>query len=817
MKNLLKLYLWPLIKRFKALFITMAVLTAIGITAIISFNGLSKGINENWNVYRSSSNAPDAFISTDIYKYGNVEEEMESIEGVADVNRSVFLPCSTYLKKTQSTKATQLFTFNANDKYQPKVVSKGKFDEKKPNVYVEKAFANLNKINVNDTISIGYYERSVDVNVYGIIAFPDTIVYGATNAISTENSNFGRIYIDKTDVSPLFSSIINKINDEIDDIDEKPEVINKLLETLEKYKGYLSDAAQEYGNRLTIYFDETADKNDSLGKLKAYISNLDKTFDEGKVRILEAYLFDETLASGVINSSSKAIKNAGAAISIFVFATVIIVLTMFLLQIIKDMMRDIGVMSAIGIKKEHICILLAMFSLIITAIGAALGIFLGHLIEFGLDAVIAKTFQLSVKAPPVRWGTSILSLVMVLIASQFATFNASLRITKLTPVDALNDQASKKKAMPKSIDEKLQHAKPLTRLTVNSIVTKPKRFITSFLAIFSAGLIIFTAVAALTSFRSALNNTFEKYINYDAQVVFADDEGSEGFDEELDELGAEDYELTKYASVVIKKNGKTETVPLQGLPVTSDKVIIPVSKRKTKPVPNDGITINMITAKSLGIKEGDKVLVNEKEVNVAYISKLEAMNMSFCNIEKIDEYAKSVNSYLINGVDKEALLKRVTNYHYDSVITFTQDQRNYFTSKFQTLEMSCLVFIGFAIGLGVLIVSLMMQTSLVEQKRELCIMKSVGFSIFQISNIWLVLTFFQFLLSMAFAIPMGFLTTKIFLSIASTKMAMVMSYANGFHVLITMGIVALFLLISLFVCMLKVRKWNIAENTKNRE
>ena len=815
MKNLLKLYLWPLIKRFKALFITMAALTAIGITSLITFNGLSKGINENWNVYVTKSDAPHAFISTSVCNYGEKEEEMEQIEGVSDVTRSVFLPCSTFLVEQQVTKSTQLFTFDKDDRYKPIInpVADQKSKEK-PNIYVEKAFANLNKIKVGDTIKIGYLEKGIDVNVYGIIAFPDTIVYGASNAISTENTNFGRLYIDKNEVSALFAALIDQVASYTGPYSE---TAADLISKLEKYKSYFADEAQKFANRLTIYFDEGADYKATLEKVKAYVETVDSTLPIGqKAKIIESYLFTETLAAGIIDSSSGAIKSAGAAISIFVFATTIIVLTMFLLQIIKDMMRDIGVMSALGIKKEHIMGLLSIFSLIITAIGAVFGIFFGHLIEFGLDAVIAKTFQLQVKAPPVRWGTSALSLVMVLLASQFATFNASFRITKLAPVDALNDQASNKKAMPKSIDKKLQHASPMTRLTVNSLVTKPKRFITSFLAIFATGLIIFTSIAALTSFKAALDNTFDKYINYEAQVVFAGD--ADGFDKELDEIGAKDYELTKYASVTIKKGDKSEIVALQGLSTDSNKVIIPISKRKTKAIPNDGITVNMITAKALKIKEGDTVFVNDKEVNVAYISKLEAMNMSFCNIEKIDEYASTaVPSYLINEVDTETLISRVTNYHYDSIITFTADQRNYFTSKFQTLEMSCMVFIAFSIGLGVLIVSLMMQTSLIEQKREICIMKSVGFSMFQISNIWLMLTLSQFILSMLFAIPLAFLTTKVFLSIASTKMAMVMSYANFFHVLITLGIVAAFLLVSLIICMAKAKKWNIAENTKNRE
>ena len=794
----------------------MTVLTAIGVTAIIAFNGVSKGIIENYDKYTEKSHAPNAFISTDLKNYSEMENDIKQIEGVKKVERCIFLPCSTYLTEQKESKSTQIFTFDEHhDTYKPTKIEESEiYHETLTNVYIESTFANLNKIHCDQTLKIGYYGQSVDVYVAGVVKYPDTVVYGATNAISTENTNFGRIYIEKNQVKYLVTALINKLQSYVDSAsnidDTTKNKINEHIAKLEDYKGYFSDEALKFSNRLSIYFLDDANQRETLNRVKDYLTSKN-------VKIIESYLFNESLSASLIDSSASAMKNAGAAVSIFVFATVIVVLTMFLLQIIREMMRDIGVMSAIGIQKEHIMMLLALFSFIISIIGTAFGVFFGHLIEFGLDKVVGNAFGVAAKAPPLRFLNTVLAFIMVVLASQLATFLASTKITKLMPVDALNDQASSKKVLPPSIDKKLQHASPTTRLTVNSIVTKPKRFVTSFLAIFSTGLIIFTSIAALASFQNALNNTFEKYINYDAQVVFASD--PENFETELrDVIKTDDFEKTMYAAPTLEFNGKSTIIALQGLNRSTNKVVIPVSKKETALVPEEGITINMITAKQLGIKAGDTVLLDGKEINVAYISQLEAYNMSFCNIDKIEEYVNnSVISYLISDVDKEALIKQVTNYHYDAVVTLTADQRNYFSGRFKVLEMVCIVFIAFSIGLGVLIVSLMMQTSLVEQKRELCIMRSVGFGMHQISGIWSFVTASQFILSMAFSIPMSFLATKLFLKFTSTKMAMVLSYANAWHVLMTCALVILFLLIAQFFCMSIVKRWNIAENTKNRE
>ena len=797
----------------------MSVLTAIGVTSIIAFNGVGNGMRENYEKYVKNSGAPNAFLSTSLMDYGEQGEkdsDIETIEGVRKFERCMFVPCSTFLPQRKESKSTQLFTFDMKrDEYKPQKFAQTNYSTNQASVWVENSFAKLNGVKPGDIIQIGYYQQYVDVYVVGLLSYPDTVVYGASNAVSTENTNFGRIYVEKDEVPRLVSGtggLVEKLQNFVDTvgIDETiKEAVKDAINLLKKFDTNISKNIQRFSNRITIYFEENANQRETLNRVKDYYAN-------NGVKVLESYLFNESLSASLIDSNAGAMKSAGRATSLFVFATVIVVLTMFLLQIIREMMRDIGVMSALGIRKEHIMGLLAIFSLIISVIGTAFGVLFGHLIEFGLDKIIGGVFGIDVKAPPLRFENSLISFGMVLLASQFATFNASFKITKLMPVDALNDQASSKKVLPPSIDKKLQNARPGVRLTVNSIVTKPKRFITSFLAIFASGLIIFTSIASLASFNKALNNTFDKYIQYDAQVVFADE--PEGFDEELNSIGARKYEKTRYAAPVLKYNGKEETITLQGLPLDSTSVMIPLKRNVYAKVPEEGISVNMITAKALGIKAGDIVNVDGHDVNVAYISQLEAYNVCFCNVEKISEYANNdVMSYLINEVDKEALIKQVTNYHYDAVVTLTQDQRNYFSSKFQILQMVCIVFIIFSVGLGILIVSLMMQTSLIEQKRDLCIMRSVGFYMGQISGIWSYLMILQFIFSMLFSIPLSFLSTKLFLSFTNTKMAMVKSYANIFHVLITVGLVAAFLVISHFFCMGIVKRWNIAENTKNRE
>lgn len=791
----------------------MSILTAIGVASIISFNGVSDALVSNYNEFLAESNAPGAIVNTNVFKNDLlIDGKLLGIDGVKQYDKDLYVPCSAEFPDDKGTKSVQLFTFNTDDFYQPYFDEKGEHSEEIPNVYLEWGFADLNNIPVNSTIKLGYYEESIDVHVEGLISYPDTLMYGSTNALATENTNFGRIYVEDSQIVPIMDAIIETLEAKastVPNTDPLRNEIDEMLFLLQKYRNYYSKSGDEYINRYIVYFEDNVDE-------QTVLDNFVTCLEENGIKVSENYLFSECLSAKTITSNSNSLKTAGRAISLFVFATVIIVLALFLLQIIREMMRDIGVMSAIGFQKEKIMVLLAAFSLIISIIGSIIGMAMGYFIEYGLDSVIATVCRLDPSWPAFRWNYSLLSFGMVVLACQFATFFASLRITKISPVDALNDQATSKKVLPESIEKKLQHASPTTRLTVNSIVTKPKRFITSFLAIFASGLIIFGSIATFASYNRSLKNTFENCIAYDAQVIFQDEPSR--FAYELEEIGAQDYELCKYATGEISKNGKTEKITIQGLPLNSNKINIPTKEKKSNPIPEEGITVNMITAKNLGINAGDLVQINGYDVRVDYITQFEILNVSFCNVERIESYISgSVTSYLICGVDKEALIKRVSNYHYDATVTFTDDQRSYYENNFRAIKSACLVFIVFSVGLGALIVTLMMQTSLIEQRRDLCIMKSIGFSLPQISGIWSFLTLSQFIFSMIFAIPAGFGVTQLFLKYTATRTTRIMSYANIYHVLFTLAIIGLFLTVSHVMSMFVVKKWNIAENTKNRE
>lgn len=793
----------------------MTILATIGVSAIVAFNGVSEGLTENWDYYAATCYAPDAFVTTNIKNYKNYTDGILGVEGVEDFDSSIFMPCSTYIEERQETKSTQIFSFSKSDKYKPSILSEIDYIPGYANVYVDANFAKKNDIVTGQKLKMGYFDVKIEVNVCGILRYPDSIKYGASNALAAENTNFGRIYIEKQQLYNMIDALIVRLEEardsgKIGGLTITPfilDALETLLPILKEYAMY-ANTAETTGNRLMVYFDKGADRVETLARLENYL--LSESFD-----VNESYLFENSLSAKTIRTNADSLKSAGFALSLFMFGTMILIISLFLNQIIKGMMKDIGVMSAIGFRKEQIMVLLAVFTFLVSIIGSALGVGFGHLIELGLDIAVEKVYSLDVIAVSFKFIPSLLSTIMVVLASQVATFISAFNILKINPVDALNMQSTKKKVSDK-LDRRLKNATPNMKLAINSIATKPKRFIISFVSIFASALIIFNAAAAYTSYNTALDQTFRNCLNYEAQVIFSKEYSD--FESKLQSIGASDYEMCKYATAPLTFNGQKETITIEGLNLDTKKISIPKKIYDSNPIPSDGITINKTIAKHMKIKEGDTVLIGENEVKVAYISNFALFNVCICSIDKIAEYTDfQVESYLIGSVDKEKLIDLVSNHYFDAAVSFTKDQRSFFEANFKSIQLACIVFLIFSICLGALIVSLMMQISLTEQKRDLCIMRSIGFSMNQISFLWSIQIIAQYILAGIFAVPLGFLSIKAMLAMTITKSNCVSSAASIVHVLITAALVALFLIVSHLLCMRSVKKWNIAENTKNRE
>ena len=125
--------------------------------------------------------------------------------------------------------------------------------------------------------------------------------------------------------------------------------------------------------------------------------------------------------------------------------------------------------------------------------------------------------------------------------------------------------------------------------------------------------------------------------------------------------------------------------------------------------------------------------------------------------------------------------------------------------------------IGFSFGMGFIILSIMSQNTLMEQKRQLSIFRAIGFRIKDISNLWLVQSGLQLVISTLFAVPIGYLVASILFILCSSKAQTYPRIFSVPSVCIAFGFIFLIVLLSHILSMYTIKKWNISDNTKSRE
>ena len=109
------------------------------------------------------------------------------------------------------------------------------------------------------------------------------------------------------------------------------------------------------------------------------------------------------------------------------------------------------------------------------------------------------------------------------------------------------------------------------------------------------------------------------------------------------------------------------------------------------------------------------------------------------------------------------------------------------------------------------------QTNLLEKKRELCVLRTLGFQHNDISKKWFVQSFLQFIFSCIIGLPAGMLIAKYGLEKLSTSTREYI-FANSINEYIfTIILVLAYVVISHFIAMSSMKKWDLVENVKDKE
>ena len=830
---LIKKYLFTLIKKQRALFITMALMSALSFSIFVGLSYADHNYRISLNNYFDDYNYPSAFITTD-FTNNETFDCLNSIEGLNDYD----------------VRLSSLFNINVNDEYLNVVLSTYKEDDFTKFAYmsdyvpssnieilVDQQFADVNNIKAGDTVSLGKNGHFCTCTVSQIVLKPENFCVYALGDIPTDNIGYGGAFIKHEDLGRFFNLIevddlgfeANQVLLNIDPSYDKQIVLDQCCEKLLESNNTKSTESQ-VKEETTIKIDKELLKEHGINPddfsfdidSSLYDETISEEFDNNissNFNIISSLIDDDTPPIVLKNEFISQFSALAGTIPLAFLLIMSLVFVLFLIQIIKKQSREIGIFLSMGFDKKSIYGLFAIFTLLISI----LSIFIGNALSFIIGNVSYSLYKSSVYIP--AWtdiytiNKTLISCLIIIAAGQLACAISAITFAKSSPMDALDKNYQNYIVLGKRIEKIAYRIPTAIRLALNSILQNSRNFIVIVLGFTASFVLTFSSISMRTSMQKYIEYTYDIQRNYDAHVVtFLDDP-----EKIKDELKKCEYvtQLQTFNSINtdIVYGEKSRSITLIDFPNDSDMLQFNDVKTGEKlSIPKQGIILDKLTAEAIGAEVGNKVLVCDRKFEVSAIADMYSKQYCVISIEEMKhlEADKTINA-VVNITNKN---------NFEKFCAFSENELYpIFSSNFKQMEInfkqaiSATVTIAIVISvlLGFVVVCTVSLMTLEKQKRVISILRAQGMSLLAVSNYWGIQMMIQLAVAFLIGRPLASATAKMFLGTLASDTSYY-PFVNGLGVYIeSFSYIIFFSIITHQVLIFFISRFNLAQNVQSRE
>ena len=685
--------------------------------------------------------------------------------------------------------------------------------------------------------------KQIDDSLPKIESGLKTISETRDQIVSTIDDSEKKLSNAEKELSENEEKYINERTKALSEFADLQNELEKAYSKLDEGEGY-----DQLCNQFLIYFHDGEDQDAALEKLKAILEDNDVT-------VKSSYDFNNSSVKKRIDDNLSAIETMSILMPVIFFVIILIVVFLFMSLIVKQSRRDIGILRALGFSKKSIKLLFCAVNLIVSLFSIAIGSLIGYCLMRYVGDYYADFFPLpafTFRFDMLMFG---LSAICTIIVGQISTLISTGTISRILPSEAMSRPAPEAVEIPRLARRLTQNASPVTKFSIAILFRNKMRFVFSVICIAASVMMIFSSLAFITSKNYMLHQLYDERIHYDCQIFFDKDPE----DELIKEISAlkyvNDVQKLPFYQTEIEYGGKTEKAVINSLSPDTELVGVYDPKNNKMNIPESGIILEKHLAQSIGAGIGDTVKIRDQDVIVEGISDQSVSRFQYmsynaakqlgdvtigsliCNIDRDDEQKlleyltdkaseryKSSQSALLDGgqseegseeeQEEQEEVKDGANYLYT---VFTQRAFEGNEKIFKTYDLAAWIIIGFAIIIGLVIVINIAQTNLLEKKRELCVMRTLGFRHNDISKKWFWQSFLQFIFSCIIGLPIGIFIAKYGLQQLSTS-AREYVFANSIaEYIFTILLVLAYVIISHFIAMHSMKKWDLVESVKDKE
>jgi len=494
---------------------------------------------------------------------------------------------------------------------------------------------------------------------------------------------------------------------------------------------------------------------------------------------------------------------------LFILIVSSLIMAVVLNRMLKKEYVYIGTLSALGYRKREIIFHYLRLPIIISVIGSIIGLGIGFLLVDPFSVV--SSMEYNIPKPEYQYHIIDILIVLILpvILNSFAALIAITKALRLNIVALIkaNSGKLKKGLLTKLIPHKKGPFK--LRFKMKEITSNLPRSFLMLIGIITSSMFVLTGFLFNNSIDFVFNNNFHELFGYDYQYVMNKPLIENSTNGEPFMLSSFDY----------KKDGEKLGITVYG--VDDNTKYIELYDNSGKPISHDKTVITESVAKRLGLKKGDVISVkNNSNLKEYQLSVDEICNIKFS--ENVYMPLKSLNQMLdlpentFIGLYSNQMLD-IDNNLVKDIVTKEDSKAGLETAiaSFKTF-LYILAFVSAIVGTVVVYI---VTTMLVEENRKnISMLKVVGYHNKEISSLLLNSTSVLVWLGFIISVPLTLKVIQAFFNMLTKNMYF--SFPTYIKLWQGIGVLVFILVIyytTLFFSKKKVLNINMAESLKARE
>ena len=747
---------------YRAQFISMIIMIALGVGIFVGFNMEWVSIKENTSKFFSDTGFADYRITSE---KGFSSEEAEKIKDISDVkNASRYVAVNVDIKERSGDALSLTVTED------PKVsgvmlISGEKYDPNDANgVWLSDKYAKANNFKCGDNITFKYKNIEISGKIKGLIKSSEYLIcVRDSSQLMPDYTTFGFAYI-----SPVF-----------------------------------------YKNATGYDFYPQINAISDMGK-KDFCDKVDNALGKTTLVLTKEEVGSYSLANGEADEG----KTMGSVLPVLFLLIAVLTMVTTMHRLTAKEKTQIGTLKALGFKDCRILLHYTSYAFMIGIIGSVIGIALGYAVAYFImnpNGMMGTYFDMKEWVLYLPWFCTVSVLIIIALLT-FIGFLSVKKMLKGTAADALRPYSPKKMKPLKIEKTKAFHKLSFgTRWNLRDIMRHKSRTAMSLVGIVGCMILVVGSLGMRDTMSEFLDMYYDGALKYSSRIYLTEN----ATEEQKNEI-SEKYNGDRSASVGVLLEDKTVSLDIYSL--KNDLVRFPNSGSGYADIGNDGAYICMRLADKFNLKKGDSVVLSPYGTNEKYTLKIAGIIRSTSECVVIsEEYANSKKiAYTPDSVYTKTEKSEIAS---DSAIKTVQSKQaimDSFDTFLELMNSMILVLVAGALVLGIVVLYNLGVMSYTERYKEMATLKVVGFKDGKIGRLLIGQNIWLSIIGILVGMPLGLLTLDCLLKKLAPEYEMRM-YVGPLTVissiLLTFGVS---LLVSLMVAK-KNKKIDMVEALKGAE